>query len=243
MRRRHHFEHENHERWLISYADFITLLFAFFVVLFAASQADKGKAQRVAEAVRRALEQGYMGARFSPSPVAQPSQAASPPGNLAELTPSWKTLTADLQEDIKAGRLRVSLEQRGLVISVKEATIFNSGDDVVRVEAYNILEKIAVTIKRIPNPVRLEGHTDSIPISTPRFRSNWHLSVARSLSMLELLTDRFQVPSGRLAVVGYGDSIPLDGNDTAEGRARNRRVDITILSDLASLREAHAPTD
>jgi chemotaxis protein MotB len=92
------------------------------------------------------------------------------------------------------------------------------------------LTKIAEVVQSLPNPVRLEGHSDSRPIHTPRFRSNWDLSAARAIAMLELLRDRFQVPPSRMAVAGYADNSPADTNDTEEGRAHNRRVDLVLLT-------------
>lgn len=247
-------ENATHERWLVSYADFITLMFAFFVVMFAASQADKQKIQHVSEAVTRALEQGRLPARvmqmLGATPggytgdhapeglrTLKPSDAA---GKLAELTPSMRQLTAELREEIRKGKLQISMEPRGLVISLRQAAFFPTGDAVVAVEGYGTIGKLAETIRKLPNPVRLEGHTDSVPIHNGRFASNWELSAARSIVMLELLRDRYQIPAARMAVVGYAETVPVDTNETAEGRARNRRVDVTILSEAAAVKEPHA---
>ena len=95
---------------------------------------------------------------------------------------------------------------------------------------YSSLQKVATAICQLPNPVRLEGHTDAIPIHTARFRSNWDLSAARAIAVLDLLTSRFSVPLQRLAIAGYAETVPVAANDTEEGRARNRRVDIVILN-------------
>ena len=104
-------------------------------------------------------------------------------------------------------------------------------------DAYDGLEKVAAAITKMPNPVRLEGHTDSTPISTPRFHSNWELSAARSIALLELLSDKFGVPRERLSIAGYADTAPVASNDTEEGRARNRRVDIVILNEQGMMGE------
>jgi chemotaxis protein MotB len=256
-----HGGHENHERWLVSYADFITLLFAFFVVMFASSQADRGKAAQVSQSVKGALEGDHLGQLVAeilggaidvkgkgnaqlqgpggvnkenkpqpPLPQQQPDPNAEMKEKLVELAPSARYLNRELEADIKAGKIQVSLEPRGLVVSLKESAYFPSGNDAVAPETYDSLEKVAVAIKKLPNPVRLEGHTDSVPIHTPRFRSNWDLSAARAIAVMELFTDRLGVPRDRMAIAGYADTSPVSSNDTADGRARNRRVDVVILN-------------
>jgi len=245
-RRRKPLPHTNHERWLVSYADFITLLFAFFVVMFASAQADHSNAARVAASVRNALDEGQIKVVVSAilggskAERAKANAMMTGPGGVqhaiqekapaADLDSSLESLRAALKQEIEKGQLQVTLEPRGLVISLREAAFFASGDDGVHLGTYPSVEKIARTINAVPNPVRLEGHTDSLPIHNSRFRSNWELSAARSISMLELLVSRFEVSSGRLAVAGYADTAPLESNDSEQGRARNRRVDIVILS-------------
>jgi chemotaxis protein MotB len=253
MRKKRQPAPENHERWLVSYSDFITLLFAFFVVMFASSQADKGRAKAVSEAVTKALEDGKMptvasilggtvydkgkGSDQMKGPVVkikdsklEDDKSKEPPKKLTELAPAMQTLAIELKTEIQKGKLQITLEPRGLVISLKEAAFFASGDDVIRPASYPIITKLAAVIVKLNNPVRLEGHTDSIPIKTPRFHSNWELSAARSIAMLELLSTKFGVELGRMAIVGYADTTPIDSNDTEEGRARNRRVDIVLVS-------------
>ena len=248
MRRRHAAAHENHERWLVSYADFITLLFAFFVVMFASTQADKNKAREVSDSVRQALEHGQFSTAISTvlgrgKHEARKAPATIDPTNEKENTPpppspphppdlakSLATLRHGLDNELKSGKLQLKLEARGLVISMREATFFASGDDAISPASLSILAKIAAVVQSLPNPVRLEGHTDSKPIHTSRFRSNWELSAARSIAMLELFRDRFQIPPERMAVAGYADNAPADTNQTEEGRAHNRRVDLVLLS-------------
>ncbi|MGO9262903.1 MAG: flagellar motor protein MotB [Bryobacteraceae bacterium] len=251
MRRPHAAPHENHERWLVSYADFITLLFAFFVVMFASTQADRAKAKAVSESVREALEHGQFSAAIStvlgrgkheahkppitpepsntrenPSPPPAPP-AARPP---ADLTKSLGSLQQGLDGEIKSGKVQLKLTSRGLIISLREAAFFASGDDTVAPVSYPILGKICEVIAEVPNPLRLEGHTDAIPIHNSRFRNNWELSAARAIATLELLRTRFHMEPGRLAVAGYAENAPSDTNQTEEGRAHNRRVDLVVLS-------------
>ena len=247
MTRKKAAEPENHERWLVSYADFITLLFAFFVVMFASTQSDKNKAKAVSDAVRDALEHGQFSSAISAvlgrgkHEALLSHQATEERGNLnappgpaethpPDLAKSLDTLQKGLDSELKNGKLQLRLEPRGLVISMREATFFASGDDAVAPTSLPILAKIAAVVQSLPNPVRLEGHTDSQPIHTSRFRSNWELSSARSIAMLELLRDRFQIPAARMAVAGYAENAPADTNESEEGRAHNRRVDLVLLS-------------
>ena len=155
-----------------------------------------------------------------------PPQSAAP----ADLSKSLETLRGGLGAELQAGKVQLRLEGRGLVISLREAAFFASGDDSVAPASLPILAKIATVIQPISNSVRLEGYTDSVPIHNSRFRNNWELSAARSIAMLEVLRDRFQVPPTRRAVAGYADNAPADTNDTEEGRAHNRRVDLVVLS-------------
>ena len=122
---------------------------------------------------------------------------------------------------------------RGIVVSLKQAAFFPSGTDAVDLATMPTLEKVAGALKAVSNPVRIEGHTDSMPIHTPRFRSNWDLSAARSIAIMEVLSSRFEIPPQRLAIAGYADTVPVADNDTPEGRARNRRVDLVILNNYA----------
>jgi chemotaxis protein MotB len=252
-RRKKQVAQENHERWLVSYADFITLLFAFFVVMFASSQADKSRAKQVSEAVREALENGQFGGAIAgllgrtlnakPKPKAKPEPPApQPPAQgSGDLAGSLSYLSRELAPEIASGKVIVELQARGLVITLREAAFFPSGEDMILPSAEASLGKVATAIARLPNAVRLEGHTDSVPIHTPRFRSNWELSAARGIAMLERFTTRYKISPDRLAIVGYGDTVPAESNDTAEGRAHNRRVDVVIVNPEGLRIEARSP--
>jgi chemotaxis protein MotB len=137
--------------------------------------------------------------------------------------------------------VELHLEPRGLVVTLREAAFFNSGDDAVQRSAYPTIAKLAGVINKLPNAIRFEGHTDSVPISTARFRSNWELSAARGIAMLELFNTKYGVDRQRMAIVGYADTVALDSNKTEEGRARNRRVDIVIVSDMGMRVEPGQP--
>ena len=250
MRRKKAPVHENHERWLVSYADFITLLFAFFVVMFATSQTDHSKTQKVQDSVRRAIEENQfvsvmasiLGGDVSekgkgnaqmkgPGGTQQLSQDKKNEGQFVELVPAMRYLEQELAEEIASGMMSVSMEARGLVVSFREAAFFPSGTDVIPEQTYDTVAKVGQVMERLPNPVRLEGHTDSIPLrGGGRFRSNWELSAARSIAMMELLVTYCNIPRQRLSIAGYADNAPIADNSTDEGRRRNRRVDIIILN-------------
>jgi chemotaxis protein MotB len=245
MIRRKPVQHESHDRWLVSYADFITLLFAFFVVMFASTQADKSKAKQVSEAVKEALEHGQFSNAISvvlgrgkheavksmeedtlhPAPPPPP-----PPPHPADLVKSLATLQSGLEAELKSGKVLVTLEARGLVISLREAAFFASGDNVIAPGSIPIIAKIAAVVQGVDNPLRLEGYTDSVPIHNSRFHSNWELSAARSIAMLELLRQNFGIPPERMTIAGYAENAPADSNDTVDGRAHNRRVELVLLS-------------
>ena len=246
-RRKKHPAHENHERWLVSYADFITLLFAFFVVMFASSQSDKGKVSQISESVKQALRQdqfisvmaGILGgtvedrgkgnAQMRGPGGAQKAAVEERDSNIVELLPAVKQLSQDLKQEIADGKLEVSLETRGLVVSLRQAAFFPSGDEHIAPEAYDAVRKMADVVIKLPNPIRLEGHTDSRPIKTVRFNSNWELSSARAISMLVLLTEKYGIDPKRFSIGGYADTVPVGSNETEEGRALNRRVDVVLL--------------
>jgi chemotaxis protein MotB len=211
IRRRPPAPSASRDRWLISYADFITLLFALFVVLFASSRLDQTRMRQIASAVTAALHQ---------------------PGVRAPSVPktSLDDLRHRLAAEIHAGKAEVHIENRGLVISLREAAYFPAGGDEIARAEYGSLAQIADAIRGMTNPIGLEGHTDSTPIHNRKFRSNWELSAARSIAMLTVFEDRFGIPGDRFAVTGYAETKPVDSNISVEGRARNRRVDIVILN-------------
>jgi chemotaxis protein MotB len=151
--------------------------------------------------------------------------------------PSLKVLSAELKKEIESGAIQVSMQARGLTISFKQAAAFPSGTDEISPQTYESIAKVAAAIDKLPNPVRLEGHTDSIPIHNPRFKSNWDLSAARSIALLELLSEKFGIPRERLSIGGYAETAPIESNETESGRARNRRVDIVILNETGVLGE------
>lgn len=221
--------HGNHERWLVSYADFITLLFGLFVVLFAASNADKEKIQKFAQAVENAISHSGVRTGTALPPVAATREPV--------LNSAYGALEVSLHREIEDQQVRLALDRRGLVITLNQTAFFDSGSADFDSSMYPTIGKIAEAIAQIGNPIRLEGHTDSRPIHNDRFENNWALSSARSIAVLELLAERFGIAPERMAVAGYADTAPVFSNDTEEGRARNRRVDIVVLSQEAVRKE------
>ena len=260
-RKKKHPEHENHERWLVSYADFITLLFAFFVVMFASSQTDKGKQKQMQESVKKAMEESKFSATLvgilggTPDDNGKGNAMMKGPGGtkpdttpiqhqpqVVEVTPALERLKKELQAEIESGAMVVQLTNRGLVVSLQQAAFFPSGGDGVATETYAAIQKVAKIISSLSSPIRFEGHTDSMPIKNKRFSSNWELSAARAIAMMELLSKKFGIPESRMSIGGYADTVPVTSNDTVKGRARNRRVDIVILSAPGILDQPQAAT-
>ncbi len=240
----------NNERWLVSYADFVTLLFALFVVLFVYAEVDQDRAERVSRSVSVALYRGSVPgalARMTGAgdPEAKQETLRGAPGSssgtrmegttdalLLQLMPTMQYLVGQLGAEIAAGDLHVVMERRGLVVSMAESALFASGEDAIPAASYPLIGKIATAIRQIPNQVRVEGHTDSVPIYNERFQSNWDLSAARSIAVLNLLVDRYRIPHERLSIAAYAANAPVASNRNEDGRARNRRVDLVILNEF-----------
>jgi chemotaxis protein MotB len=228
---------ENHERWLISYADFITLLFAFFVVMYAISSVNEGKYQVFSNALVSAFGGG-------PPPPTNTMQQSMPIPNIAakrradaikrekeSLTKLAQGLKSTLAPLVKEGRLRVTQNSRGVTVEINASELFDPGDATLTADAQEVLASLAEILKADPHAVQVEGHTDTTPISNTKFPSNWELSAVRAASVVRLFIDS-GVPAARLSVVGFGANIPVASNDDPVGRARNRRVAVTILSAL-----------
>jgi chemotaxis protein MotB len=234
-RKKKHPEHVNHERWLVSYADFITLLFAFFVVMFAVSQVDSKKMGRFSESFAKAVGVELMpgGQTMLPSePADLPSQ--KPQGNgQGSLTPELKNILAELKvrsrRDGNMEKLQVVERQNELVIRMPDNLVFDSGDDRIKEPARVLIASIAKALAGRKVNLRVEGHTDNRPISTPRFRSNWELSTARATSVIAELA-KAELDPKSLSAAGYGEFHPVASNDTPAGRAQNRRVDLVITT-------------
>jgi chemotaxis protein MotB len=242
----------NHERWLISYADFITLLFAVFVTLYAMSQTDKRKTDQLVASLRESFGYVKTGASSEKLNVTDSTDLRTIPAIRPEiLTPGLRhsqttaALThASLKEfhEIKAAieqnlkkygaekKLNVDVTKRGLVVSLKETGFFDSGDATVKQESLPLLAMVAKSLANYSNPIRIEGNTDNVPINSGRYRSNWELSTARATNIVHYLIENYNFRPGKISAVGYGEFRPLADNGTEAGRTRNRRVDIVLLA-------------
>jgi chemotaxis protein MotB len=220
-----------HDRWLVSYADFITLLFAFFVVLFATGESDRSKKVELAASIESAFsEMGIFEAHTkSPPALEHPGTGMGPYAALRENQVEVKQhLEEAAQPEIDRGVIGLHDSPYGLVISLQEAGFFDSGSADVRPAALPVLHRIAAAL---PEAVlRVEGHTDNVPIHTEQFASNWELSSARASSIARLLLLHANVHAEQMSVAGYAEFHPAASNATPEGRARNRRVDIVLLN-------------
>ena len=233
----------NHDRWLVSYADFITLLFAFFVVMFAVSQVDTRKIGRFTQSFHDALEWQVM---------QQGGGRASSGKDVIEIMPGYdnakvKKRALDFEQAKDAIRRGLAqrlgsarmlsglniLEVHGeLVLRLPEKLMFDRGEAILRSEGGEALVAIAEELADRPVRIRVEGHTDSTPIRTPRFPSNWELSQSRAMAVVRFFLEDGKISPARLAAAGYGEYHPVATNDTIDGKAQNRRVDLIVVADL-----------
>ncbi|NLI30123.1 MAG: OmpA family protein [Nitrospiraceae bacterium] len=210
-RRRKDSDHpENLDRWLISYADFMTLMFTFFVALYALSSMDHTKLEKFSLSLRQVF-------KVIDDPIK------------LHYTKTEKSIAEELKAVLKnEDNIAVNNEQRGIVITFSDTALFTSGSADVRPEADGVLSRIADKLKTTPGRVFIEGHTDNVPISSGRFHSNWELSAARASSVLHALVGKGLDPH-RFTISGYGEYRPLSSNETPEGRAQNRRVELVVM--------------
>lgn len=242
-RRRRVEEHTSHERWLVSYADFITLLFAFFVVLFASAFRDNHAIVTVSHAIHKGFDS--MGALpnenvvvYSLEPMAVTNAKQQNPQAGSSVT---RTVTApDLEQlqqqlrsamgsELKSREVELRVTPEGFVISLKELGFFDSGQADLLPGAGDKIRKIAAILSKHNLDLRVEGHSDDQPIHNGLFRSNWDLSTARAMSVLTLMVDEGGFDPRRISVAGYGQYHPIADNGTAEGRRMNRRVDLVVV--------------
>lgn len=242
-RKRREEEPENHERWLVSYADFITLLFAFFVVMYAVSSVNEGKYKVLSNSLTNAFKNDtaqpggqpiavIQGAAIMPvRPVARPDKL--PEQKKTEQRQKMKNVASDimtaLQPLVAQGKVRLLETSRGVTIEISDSILFPAGQAKLQPASVSALLAIANVLAASDFPITIEGHTDNVPIATPQFPSNWELSAMRATSVLRLFNEG-GVGAERLTAIGYGETRPLETNTTLEGRARNRRVSILIDS-------------
>lgn len=261
MSRRRRPAHANHERWLVSYADFITLLFAFFVVLYSSSQVDKRKVGKLAVAIQVAFQElGVFPASSTaisadsnepvPFSTVQAIENAERTAALGHIVPSAKgtlgaseagdlsSLRQELEDalapEIKKNEIAVSIGPDGLIVSLREIGFFESGSAKIRATSLGTFSRIAWLLAERNYRVRIEGHTDNKPIHNAQFSDNWELSTARATELVRLLITKFGFAPERLSAAGYAEYHPVTNNDTNESRAQNRRVDLVIVGRVSA---------
>ena len=249
-----HEKEPNHERWLVSYADFITLLFAVFVTLYAMSQTDKKKVDEVIASMRESFGlSAAAGAAKRPTVIPMRDMQLMPSLKPEMLNTGYRSRGSEGRKgrgqaeekefkEIKAAieaylikngaqeKVSVAINQRGLVVSLKEAGFFDSGSALVRQDSLSLLTRILESLSNYDNQLRVEGHTDNVPISTAMFRSNWELSTARATNIVHYMINGSRFEPEKISAAGYGEHRPVADNGTSEGRGRNRRVDVVMLS-------------
>ncbi|MBI3585075.1 MAG: flagellar motor protein MotB [Nitrospinae bacterium] len=234
-------EHENLERWLISYSDFITLLFALFVVLFAITNIDLRKLRQVSKSIQFGFAtSGTGGTGASPAIKGPPGETLVSGQykeefiNYEELAKARESIKDALLQYIKMGGtgfdvLDFKLDDRGLIIRLSTNYFFNNSDASLHPAIIPVLDKIAATLKNLNYAIRVEGHTDSIPVQSPIYQSNWELSSIRATNVVRYFIEKRGFSPGRVSASGYAAYHPIDTNASESGRARNRRIDIVVL--------------
>lgn len=222
--------------WMSTYGDLVTLLLCFFVLLFSFSTIDNSKFKAIIQSM-----QGSLGVLDSGIVVQMDPLDTTFPGDTDLEEESFNRINEQVSKFIEENDLQNSvtlvLNERGLLIRLLDATLFDSGKAEIKEEAKYIIEKISEVIKQSSNNVRIEGHTDNVPISTKKFPSNWELSTARAVNVLKYMIELEDIEPWRLSAVGYGEYHPIETNETILGRQKNRRVDIMILKSETNSKE------
>jgi len=229
----------SHERWLLSYADFITLLFAFFAMMYAISSVDAEKLSTVSHALQVAFDDTSRGRSIASGAGLMPERGSRLVAG-SDSSEVRAIVTRELESELAARRLDIVADHRGLVLSIPEAGLFPIGTDEISPEARALIARVAAMLANVPNPVRVEGHTDDLPIHTARFRSNWDLSAARASRVIEVMIEGGGIDARRLSAAGYAEFRPRVLNTSPDTRKQNRRVDVVILNDATALTEEPA---
>jgi chemotaxis protein MotB len=239
MRRERRKGNISRDRWMVSYADFITLLFAFFVVMYAFAKADQKKQAQVSAAINSAFSslgafpdatsKSAKDAAAWQTAIVMDENVLSPARVKDDLEHVRRDLEQKLSSQIAMHSVAIQMGRDGLVISLREAGFFSSGSATPKPESLPALRQIAASLSHTPYDLRIEGHTDNIPIHTAEFDSNWELSSARATRIARFFINLKDISPERISAAGYAEFHPIAGNDTADGRAENRRVDLVVL--------------
>jgi len=234
MVRRKRVEDKGHnsgeERWLVTYSDMMTLLVVFFIVMYSMSAVDAKKYSQLSASLRKTIIGEATGQIFGDSPGPAVIQGVSvTQREQRNIENSKRQIEEYIKEKQLEGKIMVSITERGLVISLKEVLLFNSGSAHLKPEAAQAIAMVGRSIEFMPNSFRVEGYTDDLPIHTVVFPSNWDLSSKRAINVLEVLVNDAGIKPEKLSAVGYGEYRPLVPNDSDINRTINRRVDIVVL--------------
>jgi len=229
-----HVEKENKERWLLTYADLITLLMIFFVVMYALSNVDAQKFRAIAETLNKALGGGGGMALTNPGlNVVQPPSISATPPIAANESQQLENIVKELQDYLEknglSAQVTVVSEERGVVLSFMDPVLFPLGSAELTPTALPIIQRVGQILLQTSNYIRVEGHTDDLPINNARYPSNWELSSARATRVVQELIREMGFPPRRLSATGYGEYRPRAPNDSEANRQLNRRVDIVVL--------------
>jgi chemotaxis protein MotB len=233
-RRRQENDDENVDRWLLTYADMITLLLAFFIVMYSISQLDAKKFGKMADALNGVLRGGESIFDKYSEPQSHQGHGLLKFGNLRMIQ---KLVEEKFEKLGRSEDVITEITERGLVVHIVESALFPTGSAELQPRAIEVLDLIARRIVGIPNHIRIEGHTDDRPIETPRYPSNWELSSARATEVVRYFVENHRVEPDRISALGYGRYRPVKPNNSIENRAKNRRVDVVILTMELSLKE------
>ncbi len=223
-------EHENHERWLLSYADFITLLMIFFIIMYAMSNLDKGKYEQLTAGLNQAMGDG---SAIAHSGTKVGGDVGTGTYEYEKLEKVKKEVDKYLKESSLSDSISTTIEKRGLVLSFNDNLFFDSGKADIKPEQIDKFTKIGEIIKESTvkdSYIRVEGHTDSVPMNNELYKSNWDLSVMRSSNVAQILINKAGVKAEKVSATGYGEYRPKADNNTDEGKSANRRVDILIMN-------------
>jgi chemotaxis protein MotB len=213
------------ERWLLTYSDLITLLMIFFVLMYTISNVNAQKFAGLANSLRSALE----GRENKLLDYAGPSIVDGMSGEEIQMAELAAKLEKYVEEEGLGERIGIRIEERGLVVSIRDTLLFPKGSADLTPEAREIIRKLGLILLQTSNFLRIEGHTDNLPIHTAQFPSNWELSAARATNVVQVLVREIKFPPERLSTTGYGEYRPVSPNDNEEHRAENRRVDLVLL--------------
>jgi len=257
-------------RWVVSYADFVTMLLALFMVMYALSQLDIKHMKTFSNSIDRAFDGNSKQTNKSTTNLDEKSkllklfkttetsvyidnntpitldksskelkkQLSSFENQISVESANFENIRKTIKNELNnTQNINVIREPRGILIRLNDTVLFDKGSDIIKDKALNVLDKIAVVLKKEPNSIRIEGHTDNLPIKTDKFPSNWELSTARATNIIKYLVEVQKLSPNRISAAGYGEYMPVSGNDTEIGRGENRRVDIVVLSSSSKIFE------